>query len=336
MANFSIDMAIKVIPNFNGDPLKLHQFLSCCEVVYKPIGREADRQLFISLLKSKITDRAYDETFKFKEFTSWKELKRDLKALFSTTRPFELIQVELIKTKQKRDEDVKTFSNRIHELLSELDDACINSEGAEAASHIKILNQKTALKVFQDGLLEPIRLLIKACRYTRFQDAIVRAIEEEKLQKEKVFTSGNPSFSKPVKCHNCNRPGHMAANCLSRTNGPIHRNIQSNFPPSSSSNFPPSSSSIFPSSVNNSHRPFNTTNNRSVNYSVIICNYCKFPGHNISQCRKKKYNDSRREAQEGGQQFQPIAVAGPSNKSGNEERLVSMPSQNKPMRVNQL
>ena len=37
MANLSIENMLKIIPDFDGTPEKLHKFLTCCNIIYAPL-----------------------------------------------------------------------------------------------------------------------------------------------------------------------------------------------------------------------------------------------------------------------------------------------------------
>lgn len=273
--SFDIHLALKIIPNFSGESSELHKFISCCEIIYEPLQKDEDRLQFLNVLKAKLNGPAYD-IVKYKNFTTWSELKLELKRQFSIKRSVEQLQIELINCKQKSD-SVKIFGNKLEKLLSELNDACVVSEGTRAAEHFVNLNEKTALRSFEDGLNDPIKIIIKACRFTSLRSAILKATEEESTVMKD--DSQKPILSKfPIQCQICNKKGHISRNC-------IHRYDQQ--PSYSNNNL---SNSNFPNSIRNFP---SQSQPRNVHTTVITCRYCHYPGHSLEQCRKKKYNDQK-------------------------------------------
>lgn len=259
----NMETMLKIIPDFDGNSTKLHKFIACCETVHNPLEKESDKELFLSVLKAKLSGRAYD-LVKFNDYTSWEELKKDINVNFSDTHSIEYLQVELVKAKQQRSESVRIFASRIEDILSKLNEVCIAREGKEATKYIQHLNNTTALRSFQDGLNDPVKLIVKACRFTTLKDAISKAIEEESSFQEKNSQHSNiTQFNQnAIKCQLCQKIGHTATNCFSLSRKPA--NI-----------------SFTPQNRQNAIRQIN-----------ITCAFCKIPGHHIRNCRKKKYSDN--------------------------------------------
>ena len=161
----NVDTVLKIVPEFNGSPDKLHKFITCAEIIYKPLISNEDKISFLELLKTKLSGRAYD-VVKYKDFDDWNQLKQELSKQFTETRSIEQLQVQLVGMTQ-RDDDVRTFANRVECLLSDLNDVCISREGIAAAIYIQNLNATTALNTFQDGLRYPIGLLVQTCRFSK-------------------------------------------------------------------------------------------------------------------------------------------------------------------------
>lgn len=66
-----------------------------------------------------------------------------------------------------------------------------------AGGHFALWHDKLAWRTFQDGLVEPLRLLIKARNYTDFSEAVNGAFEEELYlnpkRVEKQYNNNNKS-----------------------------------------------------------------------------------------------------------------------------------------------
>lgn len=258
--SLSISQFLKIVPEFDGTSSKLHKFLKCCDLNFIPLVKDADKQMFLELVGSKLCGRAYD-VVKYNQFQSWEELKNELCKQFEERKSVEHLQIELVQARQNSNESVLEFGNRIEQLLSSLNDACIAREGVESVKCINNLNSGTALRAFVDGLrIEKIQTVINSCRFKALKEAIDKAIEEEVTLNKKSFLDLNNS----PKCQLCNKRGHIATKCFSLKSRGESSNSKNN-----------SSSSIESNSNNNSKS------------TRLFCNYCKRKGHLIENCFKK-------------------------------------------------
>lgn len=273
----NIGLALKIVPEFNGECSRdLDRFVSCCEMVLSDL-KDGEEIKFIKLLHSKLTGKAHDVLL-YNKFEIFDELKTELVSQFGETKSVESLNFELISLRQDRNEDVRSYANRVEKLLSLIDSASIKREGLEAAKAIRNLNAGTALRSFEEGLREPIRLVIKASRYKTLKEAINGALEEEIIvsQRRSLNPSNSNNNNNPqsqIKCNYCNKTGHTTNNCFKRQQS----NQNSN---SSNLNF-----NRFKSEPTRSNN--DTRNNK-------YCNYCKTVGHLIDDCRKRQYNNSHK------------------------------------------
>jgi len=296
---FDFNRAIKLIPEFDGTSDKLPRFLQCCKLVYKDTKTDEDRALFLELVQVKLVDSAYNQTVLTCSYKNWQELQKDLNQKFSNVRALENIQVDLVQARQRFDENVKDFGIRIENLLADLNRSCASSTSDEGIldQNIKTINSRTALRAFEDGLRDPLRILIKASRFTNLKDAITKGIEEERLilfNKSKHPNSQNSSIVQtPVKCQICFKTGHTASKCFSRNN-----NQQSIPFLNNSSNFNTSSNNNRQFSTRYFSRPQNQTSpNPRINQISYSCAYCKKFGHHISVCRSREKSNQRQQSE---------------------------------------
>lgn len=292
MANLlNVGTALKIVPEFSGEsPRDLDRFISCCEIVVEPLDAP-EKLKFIRLLNAKLTGKAHD-VLQFNKFESFEELKQELISQFGESKSVESLTYELISVRQDNKEDVRSYANKIEKILSMLDSACIKREGTEAARAIRNLNASTALKSFEEGLREPIKLVIKASRFKTLKEAINAAVEEEiVVAQRRNLTQSNPSSnqnSQASKCNICHKSGHLANNCFKR---------QSNSNKPNGAQFRPTNPSVNNSNVNNTGFKFNNPNSNEVSNIRKInkfCNYCKYTGHVIDECRKRQHNNNLR------------------------------------------
>lgn len=69
---------------------------------------------------------------------------------------------------------MRSFADKIERKLTEMNKAGneIKIDGRDAAAHFAYWHESLALRTFQDGLLEPLKLLIKARNYVTLVEAI--------------------------------------------------------------------------------------------------------------------------------------------------------------------
>ena len=206
----NLDQMLKVIPEFNGNSSDLHRFLKCCSIIYTPLKTNDDKALFMEYIPIKLIDRAYT-MIKYAEFKTFEELKSKLQREFLETMSVEQLQNELININQLLNEDDRDYALRVERLLADLDDACCAGEPNNThTALVRSLNARTALKAYQDGLRNPLKLLIKASRFASLKESIESAVNEGKnftLNKNlhKSNTLNNPTSKS---CTFCKRLGH--------------------------------------------------------------------------------------------------------------------------------
>lgn len=178
---YSIELALRMIPEFSGNREELHKFISCVDIVNSMCTTNIHRSSLLNVVKTKLSGNAYD-LIKYTNIATWNQLKISLENQYSEKRSVAQIQYELLNIKQAND-DVRTFANKVIKLKFDLDDVCIKSQGVESAPVIQNLNSHSALKAFVDGLNDPLKLIIKASRFDNLHAAIEAACEEEKINK---------------------------------------------------------------------------------------------------------------------------------------------------------
>jgi len=140
-----------------------------------------------------------------------------------------------------------------------------------------------ALSVFVAGIPQTIGLLIKARNIQVFEEAVLVAMEEEKIAefynnvsgynksptyKNNKFDKKNTRDKSAIKCHRCEKFGHYSNEC--RTSE--HKLATFRNP-------------------NNGQSP-KTEFKRE--YSSKFCKYCRKSNHSINECRKLKHNEQNK------------------------------------------
>lgn len=301
---FHLDVAIKMIPEFDGSKVNLHRFISCCDIVKKTATTAANQSSLLDVIKTKLTGSAYN-IIKYNEFDTWDDLKESLLEQYLEKRTISQIQSELIGIFQNQSESVQEYANRVERLCSDLNDACIASEGVEASATIRNLNAKLTLQAFVEGLKSPLKLIIKASRFDTFHEAVQGACQEERLtlmsKQSKPYSQPQARFNnnkQAQKCFTCGKTGHIQSQCYQKQANPFPR---------------------YPVSHPRPQPHIKEESNARVNQITITCRYCKKVGHAIEECRKRKYNNERR-AQQSDPPRQSSANAPRQQGPGNDSR----------------
>lgn len=267
--SFSVDNFLKIVPMFDGKPSEVHRFLSCCQVVHAPLITPEARTQFIELLKARTSGRAYD-VLRYKKFTDFDTLSKEFQKQFLPKKSLGQLQTQLISARQFHTESVCEFSNRIEQFLSDINSVSHQTDtDDELPATILQFNEQTALTAFQEGLKEPIKTIVKACRFKELNAAITFAVSEDTLSPNRVQLQ-----KKNFNCNSCGKPGHFAKDCkvkfceYCKKSGHVSRECR------------------------NKNSNVSKTPGR-VNHIEIECRYCKKKGHVIENCRRWQYNNSQ-------------------------------------------
>lgn len=283
----SLDMAVKLIPNYDGKREELQRFINSCEFALDKVG-ENYRSLLLEIIKNKITGKAYN-VIRFRNLENWEALKLQLEEFYIEKRSIAHLQLELTTCRQKLDEDVRAYSHRIEKILAPLIDASIEGKGRESALAIQGLLKQQALNIFQEGLLQPLKLIVKAKGKTEFEDAVAIAILEEcafKSDRESQRFFGHKTKNEQAKsqkqCFNCGKKGHISAQCYAKKTSmggrALNREVEVK---------------------------------REVHVASVVCHYCKKIGHIMRNCRKREYDEKRRDNRQQGNEQGP---SGPNSR----------------------
>jgi Zinc knuckle len=269
----SLGMAFKLIPEYNGNREELQKFISSCELSLNRIAA-INKPLLFELIKTKISGKAYN-VIRFRPVESWEALRLLLEEFFIEKRTVAILQLGLTTLRQKTGESVRSYAQKMETLLGPLIDLSIEGKSQEAGLAIQTLLKAQALNVFQEGLLQPIKLLVKSKNVKEFEDAIAAAVSEEctllsDLESQKFFGLKNMNDNNPTekksetrKCFKCGREGHISSQCYTKKTSLAQSEGQSS----------KSKQKVY----------------------VITCHYCKKQGHIIKNCYSLK-NKERKKA----------------------------------------
>ncbi|XP_063369305.1 uncharacterized protein LOC134657672 [Cydia amplana] len=187
-----------------------------------------------------------------KRYLNWSELKTFLIQKFSQTKTLTHLNLELQSLFQKPNESVTDYFHRVDLCRNKILDKLTAEISDLSLVGRKSSTEETALSVFVNGVSSNLGSMLRTKGFTTLSEAGTFAIQEEKIQ-------------------NMNQARQM----LFKSNrAPAYSNITRRPMP------------VYQTSPLPTSTQFNTTK------QTKTCNYCKKPGHIISECRKRAYNNN--------------------------------------------
>ncbi|KAL0852597.1 hypothetical protein ABMA27_016955 [Loxostege sticticalis] len=286
--NTSVSFLTKFIKPFDGDRNKLSSFLRNCENALN-LANKGQSDILFKYILSQLEGKA-ETACSLKIFDSWIELKSFLKSTFGETKHREHLLLDLQNCKQKPNESVSQYSLRIETCLTRLQTDIIHSTTDKTELKGRIANtEDLALHTFLLGIPSHISTILRCRNPSSLSEAINLANQEEKLFN---FAQSSRTPDLRPKCRNCGRMGHLERQCMLNRQRPVFTvsNGATTLPTSHQS---PRSSAPFqpPRASTSSQAP------TSQQTPTIFCRYCKYPGHDIQDCRKRQYNNNLRQNQ---------------------------------------
>ena len=204
----SISVLQKELVSFDGERDSLSKFISVSEKALE-MCKEEERKLLFELIKMKLNGKAYNLT-KNRTLDTWEKLKVFLQELFSEKRSQGQWEMELHSCKQKNQESVIDFANRLENIMVKLIDSVSSGvEKSKATIYEELIREQTK-NVFLTGLNEPINILVKSQGPRTLQAAVELAVSEERELASKRETQKYKRES----CQLCGRNNHLARDCF--------------------------------------------------------------------------------------------------------------------------
>lgn len=261
------NMLSKFIKTYDGDRSRLAPFLTNCNNAML-LARPEQRDILFKFILSQLEGKA-ESVCSLKHFRDWPELKAFLKSTFGEVKHRDHLLLDLQTCKMRSNEDVGQFSIRLESCLTRLQTDITHSTIIKSELEGRIAStEDLALHTFLLGLPTTLSTIVRCRNPKTLNEAVDLAIQEEKLQNY-VRISKQGDHKPLVNCSKCGKIGHPTHKCFINQR-PIYNINRKPLPPSSNR-------------VN-----YNNSN-------TIICNYCKYPGHDIFNCRKRQYNNTKRQ-----------------------------------------
>ena len=279
----STQTLFQFINTYKGERQSLSAFLTNCQNALD-IATEIQKSILLKFILSRLEGKA-QVACSNKIFDNFEELKTFLTKNFGERKHYNHLLLDLQSCKQQLNETVSQFSLRIESCLTDLQSEIHNSDSSKKELPGRIaMTEDLAMCSFILGLNPKISNIVRCRNPKNLNAAINMATEEEKIQN---FIN-NPSV-KP-KCNICNKIGHKDSDCFLKI-----KKEKVNYV-SNKNQFYQSKTSQ-PLNKNKFYQPNSSQFNQDPSYSKssqnpIMCRYCKNTGHDISQCRKRQFNNN--------------------------------------------
>lgn len=259
---FPINVLCNFIGTYKGDRETLTAFLTNCQNALD-LASHSQKTLLTKYILSRLEGKAQIACSN-KIFDDFNQIKLFLKQNFGERKHYNHLLLDLQSCKQQPNESVSQFALRVEGCLTDIQAEIYNSESLKKDLSGRIaMTEDLALFTFTLGLHPRISNNVRCRSPKSLNDAINIALEEEKIQNLLFKTVSKP------RCKTCGKTGHSEFECFSK--------IRRSTPPRGFPDRRPPA-------------PISNDNSRS----HVFCRYCKAKGHDITECRKRKYNYNER------------------------------------------
>lgn len=201
---------LKTVPEFDGTPHKLSEYVRSAEVIINQYFANAGpvpaqgvflQNLVLSALRTKLTGRALLVT-SGREIATWVELKNILQRSFADQRSESSLLRDLMLLKQ-RSETAQEYFEICQQTRSLLySNLQLNEQDAAVRQVKKTQYDNLTLTAYLSGLKEPLGSFLRSMRPATLEDAITYVIEEENVlyarRSENEQRKINPTHRKPM------------------------------------------------------------------------------------------------------------------------------------------
>ncbi|XP_070169655.1 uncharacterized protein [Polyergus mexicanus] len=212
-----------MIPEFDGSPNKLQEFLSATTYAVEHIDPLDEVTLLGAVLYTKLKGRAMLD-FQTRKIRDFAQLKNELEVCYASKKSTTHLQIEFNTLKQKNGESARTYGLRTDKLAMELYESMMEGRHHTVDNKRAIMEiiQQQALENFQIGLQDEIKTIVRSRGYATLQEAIAAASAEEKVKgppatgtRSKInFTPTYKQENKiNVQCQKCGKIGHYGRDC---------------------------------------------------------------------------------------------------------------------------
>lgn len=191
--------AIRELPSFDGNPVKLHAFIRAVENLLPFLDTMKDtpfEEVWLQSIRAKITGDA-DQVLEIHGTPlKWNEIKANLIAYYNDKRDSVTLTRELFQLQQTG--SIEEFYGSVQNVLSLLiNHTNISTTNANLRADRTKTHQENALQVFLAGLREPIGGNVRARQPKKLKEAFDACVEERNFQNR--FGLNKPEPIRPPK-----------------------------------------------------------------------------------------------------------------------------------------
>lgn len=266
MAALDKNLALKMLPEFDGNHEHLTKFLDHCNFFYKPLVEADEKAIFLQIVKLKLVGQA-GKIFKYKTLNDWESFATELELQFLKKESYISLHKKLLNIKQYSNEDIRSYANRIQQLVSELNSTCVTMD---KDCKVESINADYALNTFINGLSNHDIKIILKCRDKLDLKTAVELAAREELSFNKPFI--------PFNFHNNNQTQqNYNSGAIKKEPGTFIRKFCTNC-------------KISNHDISECRRLAQSQSSYSRN---PVCSFCGKSGHLSNRCYTKYFNNSK-------------------------------------------
>lgn len=257
MASIDLGTLINLIPSFDTtQPGQIYRFVRSGDAAFGLANEDKKEILLVYALNNIVGLGAPD--VHSRQYSDWDKLRTYLISKFSNVKTISHLMLELQSLFQKHNESLTDYYHRVDLCRSKIIEK-LNAEITDSSLKGRIdTTEETALSVFVNGLNTDIGTMLRTKEFSDLGAAGKFALQEDKIRAmnttRQALYRAHP-IPRPLPVPNMRPKTYQARPAITYPNKP---------------NF------------NNHSNP------------PTICSYCKNPGHHISECRKRNYNNNLR------------------------------------------
>lgn len=305
LPRISFREALESVPLFDGNNVPLSQFTRACRRardIIPPAGERSLTRLLLNKLRGRAHLAVLDEPC-----DSITQLTDLLTGAFGVHKTIDQYRGELSTTFMKSSEHMLEYIGRIKDMRGSILDAERRRRGSLPPGVIQEIDALTA-RSFCDGLPFEYSSLVKDEHYVNPFEAFnfVKIISKRKeLDKERLDSTRHGGRHTERHVHPIGKPLAQSTPAKSyNPREPLKYNEKAYTPARQSFGHSPRFTGENPWQDRGNNNTRTGQGNRLEprlddrrpirSENLIVCRYCKTPGHSIDECRKRQYNNSMR------------------------------------------
>lgn len=209
MSHIKLETALQLIPVYGDDKnTDLQSYIDGVNFVLQNAKTE-EHSNYLQIAKIRLRGEI-GAAVRRTDLATWNELKEFLRTRTDKQQSESFLEDQLISIKQKPNEKIQQFADRIeqigHKLIIALCKSGIDSKMSELST------ERRMHRSFAKGVSEPFKNILLNRRTNSFNEAVKDALmieleldEDKALERRKQFPNN--------RCYICNNVGHKAVNC---------------------------------------------------------------------------------------------------------------------------